>query len=488
MIDDDTIDLSKLFRMVLKHKKTILILAITGLVVGAMITGFLYLKSERTPRHVITCSFAVVATNSNGNYGANGTSPGYYDVKLAEDVAESVIFVTESDRVLSDAIEQKRFLGISNDDIRKHMTVEQYGDTQIVQLKLKWINANEGLNIVQAICDVTPNILIDTLNLGSVSVIDYPKDSGIEAPEIHFEYILYMILLLVGLYLVHIFIEFNLHPTINDVDSVQTDLNGLENLGVIPENGAYFSNRPFSIDAEYDDFFEVRNAFVSTAYIISNIVKREKKKIFYITSSESGEGKTGVVANLAIELSKRDHKVLVVDLDVKRPALGSCFFEKIRHEQSLNAVYEGSVLLQDAVISITENLNLLATRLEKNSISVNNMLREQLEKFFVNYDVVLLDAPPIGVVSDAAALNPIADQAIMVIKFDNVWVQTINHNIEKLKATGIEVCGTILTNVKTYHGADYYTYHNSYQTYNGYNNSVDCKPKKEKRSFIRKKK
>lgn len=463
-----------------------MLLSVIGLIIGSLITGALYLKNEKTPRHVISCSFAVVAKNSGGYYTANTLSPGYNDVKLAQDIAESVVFVIKSDRVLSEAIKKKHFVGINNDDIRNYLDISQYSDTQIVTLKLMWINAKEGLEIVQSICDVTPDILIETLNLGSVSVVDYPKDIDIVTTPVHYKYIPLTILVLLAIYLFFIFIRMLIHPTITDVGKTEEKLNGLQCFGCIPDSGEYFSNRPFSLEDTDNDFYQVKDSFISISYVIHNLVKREKNKCFFITSSEEDEGKTGVTANLAIELSKREHKVLAVDMDFKRPTLGSCFFESVDYGHSINAAYDGRVELADAIIPISENLHVLATRLERASLKIDNLLVEDLKEIFEAYDIVLLDAAPIGIVSDTAALNSIADKAIMIIRFDKVWIETINSNIRKLNAMGIEVCGSILTYVKSNFSSDYYAYKSSYFTReNSY--SADRKSKKKSKKKLNKK-
>lgn len=490
----DELDLSRIVYLVTKYKRNLLCLALAGLILGSVLAGVDYFRKERTPRHVITCSFAVVASSSGayGSYLSSSGYEGYYDVKLAEDIAESVIFVTRSDRVLSAAIDEMRFLGISNDEIRDYMKVEQYLDTQIVTIELRWINANEGLSIVQSICDVVPDILIETLNLGSVSIVDYPKDTGIENAKLRLEFIPVMMVLLMGAYIVYRFLSLIVHPVLTNVDSLGRDLQGLDCIGLIPESDGYFREKPFSLtdDDPRAEYHQVRESLVSASYVIDNLVERTGDKCFYITSSEPGEGKTGVIAGLAIELSRREKKVLLIDMDTRSPALGSCFFEEVAHEHSLNAVYEGSVSAADAIISVSGTLDVLPARLEKERVRIDNALREQLKALFGAYDIILLDAPPVGVVSDVAVLNKLADKALMVMRFDAVWIETIRKNIEKLRKSGIETCGAIVTNVNMNYGSGYRTGYGSYPAYRRSREvspAKPAKPAKQKRGLFGKK-
>ena len=448
------IDLTRILYLLSKHKARLISIALVGLVFGAALMGINYLKNRRTPRHVISCSFAIVAKNSGGSYGNNNDSPSASDVKLAVDIVKSVIFVTKSDRVLTAAVENKQFLGMSVDEIRNNLEIKQHEDTQIVTLKLRWINGNEGLSIVQSICEVVPGILIETLDLGSVSVVDYPKDVGIETSKPDLAY-LALPILFIGLYIVYKFLEQLIHPTLTDVNSVEKILEGRECLGVIPEDEEYFSNKPFPLYGSDPEHFQVKEALGAASHMLRHYVEHEGIKCIYVTSSETGEGKTGLIANLGIELSRQDKRVLLIDMDVKRPSLGTCFFDSLSYEHTLNSVYSGYVEAADAVISVAKNLYLLPGMLEAESVRLDKVLRDKLVALFPDYDVVLVDAPPIGLVSDTMLLNQMADRALMVVGFDGVWVETIKKNIEKVHSSGLDICGVIITHANRLLGSGF---------------------------------
>ncbi len=438
-----------------------------GILLGALVTELDYIKRKDSPMHVITSSFAVVAKNSSGNYVSSSVgNPGYNDVKLAEDIAKSVIFVTKSDRALSAVIQQNRYLGITADEIRENLTVKQHENTQIITVELRWINASEGLSIVDAICDVIPDILIDTLNLGSVSVIDFPKDTGIETTSIRWSYIFLSAVFFAGGYFCYIVLMNLIRPTLTDLGSIEKDLDGLECLGIIPDDREFFSNRPFSIKDEINlEHFQVQEALIAVSHVVMHISEHEKHKCFYITSSDSNEGKTGVAANLAIGISNRNRRVLLIDMDIRRPSLGSCFFEKVEYSHSLNAIYEEQVSPEETVISVSDTLDVLPARLEKEHVRLDSVLLGRLKSLFDKYDIVLMDTPPVGLVSDTMLLNSISDQAIMVVKFDHVCLDTIKANVRRLKKSGIDTCGAIITQASQSAGSGYYSLFHSYGSY-----------------------
>ncbi len=467
-----------------KQRRKLIAIALFGFLLGTMVTGVDYIKRKGSPMHVITSSFAVVAKNSSGNYVSSSVgNPGYNDVKLAEDIAQSVIFVTKSDRVLSAVIQQNRFLGISADEIRDNLTVKQHDNTQIITMELRWINDSEGLSIVDAICDNIPDILIDTLNLGSVSIIDFPKDTGIEKTSIQWSYILLSVVFFAGGYFCYIVLMNLFRPTMTDLGSIEKDLDGLECLGIIPDDTEFFLNRPFSISDEVDlEHFQVQEALIAASHVVMHISEHEKHKCFYITSSDSNEGKTVIAANLAIEISNRNRRVLLIDMDIRKPSLGSCFFETVEYSHSLNAVYEGRVSAEEAVLSVSDTLDVLPARLEKEHVRLDNVLLSRLKSLFDKYDIVLMDTPPVGLVSDTVLLNAISDQAIMVVRFDYVCLDTIKANIRRLRKSGIDTCGVVITQASQSAGSGYYPLFHSYDSYySGLYPSKKSEKRKEKK-------
>ena len=67
--------------------------------------------------------------------------------------------------------------------------------------------------------------------------------------------------------------------------------------------------------------------FPSAAYILQNrLGLKDETCSFYVTSAEEGEGKSTVAANLAVQLSDMEKKVLLVDLNTRNPRLGSMFY------------------------------------------------------------------------------------------------------------------------------------------------------------------
>src|SRR5699024_614678 len=126
------------------------------------------------------------------------------------------------------------------------------------------------------------------------------------------------------------------------------------------------------------------------SYILCNRLGSSKKKshCVYVTSAEEREGKSTVAANLAIQMSDLEKKVLLIDLNLENPTLGGMFLQNVDYSRTLNALYKGEATVQDAVVSLTGYLDLLPTVLERNAIHLDSALFEFIQKLAQNYEYV----------------------------------------------------------------------------------------------------
>ncbi len=189
-------------------------------------------------------------------------------------------------------------------------------------------------------------------------------------------------------------------------------------------------------------------------------------KSIVITSSLPGEGKSTTTANLAISLAETGLKVVVIEGDLRRPRLLDYLG------------FEGSVGLTDVLVGRVEvddvlqpfgrtGLRLLgAGPIPPNpSELLGSANMEQLiEDLAARFDYVLIDAPPLLPVTDAAVLSTIVDGAIVVVGAGVVQREHVRRALETLEAVNGTVLGLILNRVKAKEGgAGYGTYEYDYR-------------------------
>ena len=429
-----------------KRWMIIVALSLVGLTFGMILSAMTVVQTSYQTYNV-NGSFAVSSKNINGQYVGGYSVPNTNDFHLAEDMVDAVRYVMRSERVLNEVINENELLGYTIPALRNAITVSQYNSTQILEMRLTWRNAEEGLAVWNSVLKHASDVLPETLQLGSLEIINEPKVEQIGVVGGGNNRLVLLTLLGFAAGVGFAVIELLMHPTLNNVRDVE-QLFGVETIGVIPHDNEYYRRKDSIMTRDDAGNSLVVQNFSAAAYILRNrLGTREEHHCFYVTSAGAGEGKTTVAANLAIQLSDMEHKTLLVDFDTRNPALGALFLNKVDYDHSLNALYRGDVLPEEAITTLSGYLDLLPAVLEHNAISVDNMLVELMEDLKQKYEYVILDAPPVGLVSGTLSLNQVASSVLFVIGFDNASLPEIQSSLEKLDKSGTRVLGCVVNNV-----------------------------------------
>jgi len=187
-------------------------------------------------------------------------------------------------------------------------------------------------------------------------------------------------------------------------------------------------------------------------------------KTILVSSSQPGEGKSTTVSNLAVAYAQEEKRILLVDADLRKPTLHQIF--SVTNRSGLTNVLANEQSLEDAVHS-TEipNLHLLTSgTYTPNPAEMlgSKRMNQLLDKVAQDYDLVLIDSPPIMAVTDAQILSTLCDGVIMVLNYGKVKRDVAKKALEQLAHVNAKVLGVVINN-KTYTGKDsgYYYYYGS---------------------------
>ena len=442
--------LSDLIYAMKKRWKLVVLLTLIGFILGVAASGVQYLQGSMSRNYRITASAVFFTESNEGTYQDKLPYPLYNDYLLAEEMTESVVYILNSNRVLSEVLKKTNLTGVRTSDIRNNLQISREGDTPVIELTLNWRSSDEGVRIMTALLtDATPAVR-DTLGRGKLSVIDQPVakrvvGGGVAAP-------LWGIMLLLGFWLGVGIIVLNLlmRPKLINLDDVPLEL-GLETLGVISKDDEYFSSDEDILTRGLRS--KVRQQFASTAYILMNRLGTKKKThVVFMTSATRREGRTSVACNLAVQIAATEKKVLVIDFDTHNPEAGREFLPAVEMEHSLNGLYRGDIEEHEAIVHINGYLDILPMIRELNPVPMDKSTFDLIEKIVGMYDYVIIDAPPVGVSSEALSLNQIADAAIMVVGFDMATKMDIRSAVEKLDKSGCPILGCIVNQEESLEG------------------------------------
>ena len=200
------------------------------------------------------------------------------------------------------------------------------------------------------------------------------------------------------------------------------------------------------------------------------------KKIL-ITSSISGEGKSFIAINLGISLSLMGKKVILIELDLRKPKLSEQF--KISRDAGLSNYLIGKMATQDLIKNTgIDNLSLIpAGPIPPNPSELisNGKLQELLTFLEKTFDFIIVDTAPVTPVTDAYIISPLADVTLFIVRHDytpKIVLQKLEqqHKMKSLKNPAIIYNGVRGKGVNKYG----YGYGNSY----GYGYTEDRDNKK----------
>lgn len=446
-----------------KRWKLIVALTFVGLVFGLLLSGMTYVQGS-LQNYEVKGSVAI-STRPRSGFFINGTAqPTQNDYNLSEDMADAVIYIMRSDHVLSAVINELELLGVTETQIRSGLTVKQYNATQILEMTLTWHNADEGLAIWEGIIAKTNELLPVTLMMGSLNPINEAAVQRIGVGGVGGNVWVVMAVLGFAAGVGFAVMELLMHPTLTNVKDIETRF-GLETLGVIPEDGAYFKRKSSLLVQDEVGSSAVTQNYAAAAYILRNrLGTREKHHCFYVTSANNREGRSTVAANLAIQLSDMEHRTLLVDLDSRNPTLGALFMNNVDYGHSLNALYRGDCNEQEAITTLTGYLDILPMVLEHNAIAMDGMVIDLIDRLSEKYEYVILDAPPVGKEADTLSLNQVASTVLYVVGYDKAAIPEIQAALDKLDKSGIRVLGCIVNGAQ-----------------NGLNRNVQGQPAKKRK-------
>lgn len=439
---------SDLLFAIQKRWRIILALTFVGLLFGLLLSGMTYIQAT-LQSYSISGSFAITTRDGEGRYLGGMQYPAQSDFTLPETMGDAVIYVMRSDASLSQVINDCELLGVNATDIRGALNIRQYNGTQILEMTLSWQSDEEGLAIWNEIIETANELLPDTLQFGQLAIINPPQSrlNATGASGMSLWIFLAGLGFMAGLGFA--VMELLMHPTLTNVKDAES-MFGLETLGMIPRDNAYFRGLTSMLTESSAGTSEVVQNYSAVAYIIRNrLGVRDKHHCFYVTSAIKREGRSTVAAELAVQFSDMEHRTLLIDFDMRNPSLGTLFMNNVDYNHSLNALYRGDINESEAITHLTGYLDILPMVLEHNTVPIDNMIVDLVERLKQNYEYVIMDAPPVGTESDTLSLNQLANTVLFVLGYDQATIPEIQAALEKLDKSGMRVLGCVINGVQS---------------------------------------
>lgn len=185
-------------------------------------------------------------------------------------------------------------------------------------------------------------------------------------------------------------------------------------------------------------------------------------RVVVVSSSQSGEGKSTVSANLALAVAELGKRVLLVDADMRKPTQHRVWRQD--NYEGLSNVLSGQCDQQSAIKELQSNLFLLtAGVVPPNPVVLidSAQMSHLIEEWSESYDLVIMDAPPITVAADATMLATQAGGLIFVLRPNVADKESVEYAQEILTQAKLKVLGMVLNGVEIDNQKRYNSYYYS---------------------------
>lgn len=191
--------------------------------------------------------------------------------------------------------------------------------------------------------------------------------------------------------------------------------------------------------------FTVVEAYKTIRTNLMYLLSQSKSRTFAISSSLPGEGKSSCAVNLAIAFSQLGSKVLLIDADLRKPSV----YRKLRlqNAKGLSSVLVGFCEFDDVLVHINSNLDVLVsgpTPPNPSELVASDNMTALLDQIKDKYDYIVIDTPPINVVSDAVLLAPKTEGILLVVQDRRTTHDEFKKAVASLNFADVRLLGVVL--------------------------------------------
>lgn len=192
--------------------------------------------------------------------------------------------------------------------------------------------------------------------------------------------------------------------------------------------------------------FYVQEAYKTLRTNIRFSLGTGNNKKFCITSSLASEGKSITILNLAISFAQSGQKVLLIDADLRRPNLARLLIEK--SSPGLSNILAGLCGPEEGVRKeVYPNLDIIFSgEIPPNPSELlgSPRMKQLVDAMAGRYDYILMDAPPVDIVSDACIIANVLDGVLYLVRMNQTEKEAVAIGVKQLELSGAKLMGFVL--------------------------------------------
>lgn len=213
--------------------------------------------------------------------------------------------------------------------------------------------------------------------------------------------------------------------------------------------------------------FSVVEAYKNLRVHLISLLSDNNDKVIAVTSPNASEGKSTTAINIAISLSQLSKKVLLIDTDAKRASV----HKKLNIENGLGCldIVSGNAEYKDVIKNYNPNLDVITSGTAFNNSSElfsSGTFERLITEVRNDYDYIIVDTPPVNLVSDTLVVAQLCDSVLFVVRADVTTYEAFKNAFASTERLNIKTLGVILNGVGT--GSEKYYKYKKYNYYGYY--------------------
>jgi len=458
-----------IIRLLISHIWLIIVITVFGAGAAFGISKFLLPLQYSSHITMYVQSYTGITENANSvnNISNSKQLVNTYMEVLKDDAVMNAVAEKLSKQFEENVLSQNFTINdsgkITPASIRSCLAISSVTDTSAVKVTATAKNAEVAAAICNDLTQVAPQYVEEAVGVGSINTIDTAKVYNTPvAPNTMKNTAIgavagFMLIVLI-LFMIDYF-----DNTIKDSDALGKKYNKAI-IGDIQAFGDSKKKRDAD-DAhlkltDKDAPFHIIESYKSIRTNLSFALSTVEKKTFAVSSANPGEGKSTTSANIAIAIAQSGSHVLLIDADMRK-SVQHKIFELVNKKGLSTAVSKMHTPDECIQKNVMENLDVMtAGPIPPNpsELLASEAMEQMLHTLSEQYDVILIDTPPINVVTDAMELAKNISGIVLVVRYGKTTDEDVDNVFDRVKLANMNLLGFILNGVRSKHAGYYSKY------------------------------
>jgi capsular exopolysaccharide synthesis family protein len=448
------------------------LILITFCTLSGLLIFFAFTRFAIHPTYTASVQMYVSSDDATSSIDLN-------DLYYAQKVVTTYINFLKTKVFYTQVIEESN-LNYTSGELKEMIEINAVNNTEIFQISVTSGSAEDSYKLVTAIQKLAPEHIKGIKASAEINVVDpaeYP--TGPSGPNILFNSAIGG---LIGLFLsISMAILWEvIDVNVKNQDELKIKYNK-PILGTIPnfdENNrrrnllqviTSFLHRKYSRDDKVikeDSDFLITEAYKELRTNLRYTLRKDGCKRILINSPISQDGKSTICTNLGVTIAQTGARVLLMDCDLRKGRLHNFF--GLKSYPGISELLIGLAKEKDVIQNTNyENLQVITMgKIPPNPTELlsGGQMEELLKSLEKNYDFIIIDTPPVNVVSDALSLSKLVDGVLLVVRENVTSHPNISSAISKLEFVEAKIIGFAFNGVSLKRGikskSKYYYYYN----------------------------